>query len=129
MIFEDASQYQRAGLKFRMFHLSTLDLQCSPCRSGALGAAVLPLDCSMALISATTHGDMERGNPRTAVTVNVPLTFQRPGSLSKTEGTGLGGCCFGSTFVADQSLKAVTGMSHSPDPSYVHRAPLRSLRL
>lgn len=72
---------------------------------------------------------MERGNPRTAVDiVNLPLVFQRPWSPSKTEGAVLGGYCFDATFVTDESLKAVAGMSHSPDLSYMHRASLRSVR-
>lgn len=87
-----------------------------------------PTGLCHALIGATTHGNMERGNPRTLI-VNLLLVFQRPGFPSKTEGAGLGGCCYDATFVTEESLKAVAEMSHSSDPLYVHRAPLRSVRL
>lgn len=124
-------------------HLRTRKLssssECSikvPCISSAVLAGQVPWELLSSLWTApwlwSVPQHMEtwkEANQGQQLIVNLPLGFQRPGSPSKTEGAGLGGCYFDATFVTNETLKAVAEMSHCPDLSYVRQAPLRSVRL
>lgn len=124
-------------------HLRTRKLgsssECSisvPCISSAVLAVQVPWELLPShwtvpwLWSAPQHTEnMERGNPRTAVD-SKPFTELSEARIPLWNRRGrFGWVLFWCCIVTGESLKAVAEMSHSPDLSYVRRAPLRSVRL